>query len=1153
MARGGYREGAGRKADPVPAEPKAADSRQPLFSTEAVEMILRSFEEHKAGARERPRTPDWNPYIIRPERFGPVAAHVREHRPGLAMDKNKRLAMDNQVAVQAWQAGGLLSNLVSEGLLFLGYPYLSELAQRPEYRLFGEIRAQEMTRKWIEYRPVTDESTKEKDAKNAEKTKNNPDDENRAREKRMAGDDAPRTDGRNKEIEEKIKELDDAMEEFKVRGWFQDVAAQDSFFGLSHLYVDLKGTNLDNPRDPELATSIGNGRDKTTANKVQRGSLKGFRTIEPIWCYPTVYNAQNPLVESWYDPQVWYVMGAEIHKTRLLPFVGRPVPDILKPAYAFGGLAMTQMAQPYVNIWLRTRESVGALIHAFSVMILQTNLGTTTMPGGAGGGAGDVLARMALFTMLRDNQGLFVVDKNTEDFKNVSAPLGGLDELQAQAQEHMFSVGRIPAVKFAGIQPKGLNATSEGEMRAFYDTIIGEQNHLFRPNLTTISDIVQTHLWGACDKDITYDFVPLWEQTEKEKAEIRKIDAETAQILIDSGQISQEEARRRLATDPESGYHEIDPDDVPELLEEETEGLIPEGAGRGIEAELQEAQGGKVGGDAADEPTLSKSEANYVDSWRDAATRCRRCSMFTGEHRCTLVKGSIRPVGHCEHFDAKGAKDDAPTREQTRRNAEVPAGAKDGRQRVRPFARDDFKESDHPRVKGGENAGQFAPAGGGGSSSSSGGETSTPDFQKNALKMMEKPAIAGANYRRTLMKMIKEASAKHNGFGVPGLKKLLVESWQKTHANAVKKGKGELANSIAKKLTKLGAPTDLLKISKPDVEKNAAVLAQQEAAAKAQAWAAKQEGEAAKSEFGEPTQAELQKASGTNPLKMQFLGVEPNTTQSRYQIEDLVKAFNYKYAGKALKTGAELVQKVNDFKKMVAQAKAINAAQAAQAAAEAAEKAEKAKAEAEAKAKEKAEKNKLAMKELGITDQQATGFNALVDMYGGDAPALIEKFKKYENEAKAYGYPVTGFQAALIKNYSNGGYGAVNSALRSGTWTEAQHEYVRQVNKALRAMPSYTGTVKRGTKLSAGDQAKYVVGNVVEERAFTSTSVTKPWGGNTQYTIKAIGKHGADIKKLSNHPGENEVLFSARTFFRVTKVEGQPGGTMHVHMEEMEE
>lgn len=560
---GGARKGAGRKKPEQKPEPKSqAQPRRLLLSAETIlELIGRSQEQ----ARQRPRTAEWNPYLIRPDRFGPVAEHVKKHAPTLAMDQNGGIARDNQIAVQAWQAGGLLSNVVSEGLLFLGYPYLSELAQRPEFRLIAEIRAQEMTRKWTQFRGTDDESNKE-----AGKARNRDDDE-RERQRERDGE-KPKSDGRNKEIEAKIKELKDLEEELGVRAWFHDAAAQDGFMGISHLFLDLKGSNQDILNDPELKTPVGNGRDAISTAKLSKGCIRALRTIEAIWVYPTTYNAMNPLRADWYDPQVWYVMGTEIHKSRLMTFIGRPVPDILKPAYAFGGLSMTQMAQPYVDIWLKTRESVGQIIHAFSVMVLATNLGTQTQPGGGG-----LLARVALFNALRDNQGAFVIDKTTEDFKNVSAPISGLHELQAQAQEHMASVARIPLVKLTGIAPSGLNATSEFEMRAFNDTVHGEQEHLFRPNLTKIYDIMQIHLWGARDPDITYDFLPLQELTAKEKAEVRKIEAETDQVRVDSGVISQEEARTKLANDPESGYDGIDPDDLPDLLEEEEMGLEPVG------------------------------------------------------------------------------------------------------------------------------------------------------------------------------------------------------------------------------------------------------------------------------------------------------------------------------------------------------------------------------------------------------------------------------------------------------------------------------------------------------------------------------------------------------------------------------------------------
>ena len=196
-------------------------------------------------------------------------------------------------------------------------------------------------------------------------------------------------------------------------------------------------------------------------------------------------------------------------------------------------------------------------------------------------------------------------------------------------------------MKFAGVQPAGLNASSEGEIRAFEDTVHGSQEHLFRSPLTTVYDIAQISLWGARDEDITYDFVPLREETPKEKAEMRKLDAETDQIRIDSGVVSQEEARSKLAADKEFGYDSIDPDDVPDLLEEEEEGLEP-------------AEG-------RPQPQAEKGEQ---EQGADAITPLY-------DETPEPVRQSTRKI----RADVDG--DDMPTRAEARRQARITAG--DGR------------------------------------------------------------------------------------------------------------------------------------------------------------------------------------------------------------------------------------------------------------------------------------------------------------------------------------------------------------------------------------------------------------------------------------------------------------------------------------------
>jgi hypothetical protein len=205
-------------------------------------------------------------------------------------------------------------------------------------------------------------------------------------------------------------------------------------------------------------------------------------------------------------------------------------------------------------------------------MILQTDMGSqlgmsnAALDGSLDGTSNNALFdRADLFNSFRDNAGLFMLDKATEDFKNVTTPLSTLNELQAQSQEHMAAISRIPLVKLLGISPAGLNASSEGEIRAFYDTIHSFQEQFFRPGLTTVVDFCQLSLWGEVDPAITIKFEQLWSLDEREEAEVRKLDAETDDILVNGvNAVAPEEVRQKIAAAPDSPYASLDVGDMPE-------------------------------------------------------------------------------------------------------------------------------------------------------------------------------------------------------------------------------------------------------------------------------------------------------------------------------------------------------------------------------------------------------------------------------------------------------------------------------------------------------------------------------------------------------------------------------------------------------------
>jgi phage-related protein (TIGR01555 family) len=431
---------------------------------------------------------------------------VKRAEPAMAMDDatNGNFNYLNTVA-----------GSMAYGLYFPGYPWLAELAQRSEYRQPVETTAKEMTRKWITLK----------------------------------------SNGKG-DKSERIGEIEDEFRRFNVQELFRKAATHDGFYGLGQIFIDIRGQEKEMDLPLEL-----------TSKTIEKDSLRGFTNIEPMWVSPIAWNSNDATKPDFYVPDSWMVLGKRVHSTRLLSFISREVPDIIKPAYNFGGISLTQLIEPYVSRWLKTVDAVNRLISNFSVILLQTDM-AAVLSGGDDGDYQNLIARLKFFTQERNNQGVFLTDKEREVLEQLAVPLSGLSELQAQAQEHMAAPTHLPLVVLTGITPAGLNASSESEMEVFHDWIHSQQEALFRPHLDKILRLIQLNRWGNVDDDITYEFVQLKELDGEAAARVRKMAADADVAFIGAGVVDAHEVRERLSLDPDSGYINLDPNkeiDPPEL------------------------------------------------------------------------------------------------------------------------------------------------------------------------------------------------------------------------------------------------------------------------------------------------------------------------------------------------------------------------------------------------------------------------------------------------------------------------------------------------------------------------------------------------------------------------------------------------------------
>lgn len=239
-----------------------------------------------------------------------------------------------------------------------------------------------------------------------------------------------------------------------------------------------------------------------------------------------------------------------------------------------------------------------------------------------------VLDRMTAMDMCRSVARAIPIDAEDEDFIRSSTPMSGLPETLDRLMLRVASAARMPATLLFGQSPSGLNATGESDIRFFYDQIKAAQEENLRPRLDRLLDVLfaarEGPTGGKAPEQWSYDFNPLWQESDAERAGVRKTQAETDNIYIENGVLDVEEvAMSRFGGDSYSTDTVLD---MEKRLAEPEPGPGPEDGDIDADAAInaiKAANGGELpqpaeGEAAAPELTLNGAQINAMIDTVDA-------------------------------------------------------------------------------------------------------------------------------------------------------------------------------------------------------------------------------------------------------------------------------------------------------------------------------------------------------------------------------------------------------------------------------------------------------------------------------------------------------------------------------------------------------
>jgi uncharacterized protein len=379
----------------------------------------------------------------------------------------------------------------------------------------------------------------------------------------------------------------------------------------------------------------------------------------------------------------------QIHPSRIIELPGNDLPDWrLAPMGGGWGDSVLQTVIDSMQDITTTMRAIAAMVHDGKLDVIKMPDMSQRLD--QPGYKNKLIERFTLSAQTKSVISALLLDKE-EEWNRISTNYAGLPMILHEFITVISGAAGIPVSRLFGqASGRGLSGGSTGgggaggdsDLRNYYDTCASIQKNEIAPRLAILDEVLKRTALGKDDPNIHYEWNPLWQSGEDEKAKNALAKAQTTQIYATIGIINEDAFREGVVNQ-----------------------LIEDGTYPGLDDAIEE-----FGAEPEEpvDPTGGFDPSGAPAPGQPAA----------------FGKPKPKPDMEQQHAGAKGTK----------------KAAKDAK---RPFGAKDYSP-DQPRgvTTEGTNAGSFAPAeGGGGGGTEGGGGATGGDVPESAKGISE--GVAG--------------------------------------------------------------------------------------------------------------------------------------------------------------------------------------------------------------------------------------------------------------------------------------------------------------------------------------------------------------------------------------------------------------------------
>ena len=263
----------------------------------------------------------------------------------------------------------------------------------------------------------------------------------------------------------------------------------------------------------------------------------------------------DPFDPCYGSPELYSINGQTVHKSRLIIFSGNPLTtgvndyDKSSPQDGFGFGVLDCLYDDIVQA-RGTRQAAFQLVNKTGMFLM---IGPLLDMLATNEGDAKVEMMQDIMLQLSTYKGALInSDTNSPtNIETISPNFAAVPDLIDKFLAVLSAGSDIPATRFLGQAPGGLNATGESDLENYYGRLTSEQTFKLKPALQQYLEVMGRSVLGPSFSTTNIDikFDPLWTLSDAELATIESTKRASYVQLVASGVLTDDEAVKEMQSE----------------------------------------------------------------------------------------------------------------------------------------------------------------------------------------------------------------------------------------------------------------------------------------------------------------------------------------------------------------------------------------------------------------------------------------------------------------------------------------------------------------------------------------------------------------------------------------------------------------------------